>query len=171
MHQATDSRSYCDKVNRLLNGERLTLRKPWGIQTDGDLWEIMEQVIRLKGIGSLRVTWVKGHASQEHFEVKLSSPFLKRGNDKADLLADRGVTSHTEGLLHLAYFYVAKQKASCNLLARIHSMFIRVLFLEAELRQAKEASEEPLRQLTHGTAVPTVPAPAHTDVQLLPKDT
>ena len=48
VHQATDSRVYCNKVNLMLNGKSPASKRPWGIQTDGDLWGIMERVIGAK---------------------------------------------------------------------------------------------------------------------------
>ena len=126
-HQATDSKAYQVKVNKMLAGQNLTAKKPWSLQPDGDLWSIMEDAIRMKGRASLRVTWTKGHATEEHFAKGTSSPLLKLGNDTADKVADRGVLDHCGGLFQLVHYYSSKQRYGKDLLVRIHNMFIRVL--------------------------------------------
>ena len=65
-----------------------------------------------------------------------STPLLKRGNDKADELATEGVESHVEGLLQLACFYAAKQRAYTRFVIRIHAMFC--FFLQQDKHQLKE---------------------------------
>ena len=123
VHQATDSMAYMRKINRLLAGEDLTRRKPWALQQDGDLWQIMDDIIKAKGPQSLRVTWTKGHATEEHIQQGKSTPLRKLGNDKADQAADKGVGQHTDGLLDLTHYYIAKQRVAIALLARIRAMF------------------------------------------------
>ena len=94
----------------LVRGKNLTKKRPWALQPDGDLWSTMERIIKHKGAHSMRISWVKGHAQQKHIDQGLSSEQHKTGNDRADVLADRGVDSHIEGLSHLANYYAAKQR-------------------------------------------------------------
>ena len=49
VHQATDSMAYSKKMEKILAGQDMTERRPWGIQTDGDLWELMERIVKHKG--------------------------------------------------------------------------------------------------------------------------
>ena len=40
-------------------------RKRWTQIRDGDLWELFEQIVKQRGPKSVRITKVKGHATQE----------------------------------------------------------------------------------------------------------
>ena len=82
IHQATDSRAYSDMVNALLAGKKPRGGKPWGIVTNGDLWEQMEKVIECRGADSMKVTWVKGHANNKE-------------NERCDVLAVQAAESNS----------------------------------------------------------------------------
>ena len=38
-------------------------RKPWQFRNDGDLWQVTDNAIRIRGRNSVDVSWVKGHAT------------------------------------------------------------------------------------------------------------
>ncbi len=160
VHQATDSLAYQRKVTRLLKGECLTSKKPWQIQQDGDLRQIMENVIKEKGPKSIKVTWVKGHATEQHLLEGKSTPLLALGNDTADRLAEKGVLEHCDGLLVLAHYYSAKQKALQELTTRGHKMFVRVLKEDKRLREVQATKDEAARKMNQGTKYDSVIIPA-----------
>ena len=130
--------AYKSKVNKMLRGVQLTNKRPWALQADGDLWQMLEKIIKSKGKHALRVTWCKGHANQKHIDSGITTATHKAGNDEADLLADRGVAAHAEGLGCLVNFYLSKQHRATLLLTRLYKMFHRVLLREHELREAGE---------------------------------
>ena len=151
VHQATDSMAYTKKLKRLLAGEDLTTRRPWGIQTDGDLWAIMESIIHKKGAHSINVKWVKGHAKQADMNEGRSCPLDKEGNDNADNLASRGILEFIDGLSQLAAYYAAKQRRYKKLVSRIHAMFLRVLNKEHEYRMEHNKAASIQHKIIHGT--------------------
>ena len=78
IHFASDSQSTVHKAiefvriagaQEKLDEERITWTtnkeylKPWGLQVDGDLWKMIWKAICRRGIHSLKVTKVKGHAT------------------------------------------------------------------------------------------------------------
>ena len=65
-----------------------------GHAKDGDLWEIFHEVIKQKGHLAVKLTKVKGHATEEHIKEGISKQRDKEGNDYADQNADRGVNDH-----------------------------------------------------------------------------
>ena len=115
---------------------------------------------------SLRVSWVKGHATEEHFAKGQSTPLLNK-NDKADAMADRGVLEHCDGLLQLTHYHSSKQRGAKELLVRIHNMFLRVLKADEEIRDSKQKAEEAIRKITQGTNFDTVIIPAQANAPKL----
>ena len=107
----------------ILDSYCLTKKRPWGLQKDGDLWELFERLANEKGLNSLLISWVKGHAKQKDIDEGRSSPTKQAGNNAADDLADLGVADHCSGLLQLANYYASKQRQYRYLIHRIHKMF------------------------------------------------
>ena len=90
-------------MDRILAGEDLQARRPWAIQPDGDLWQIADDLVEAKGPNPLKVTWCKGHATDEHITNGQSSPYLKKGNDIVDILASKGVECE-DGISNITLF-------------------------------------------------------------------
>ena len=67
--------------------------------SDGDLWDHFEKALRAKGTNAVNLTWVKGHATQQHIDAGVSNPVDKSGNDAADEAADVGTLLHGRDLL------------------------------------------------------------------------
>ena len=44
------------------------LRKPWQLVTDGDLWKVAWNILMQRGTTTVKVTKVKGHATEQHVE-------------------------------------------------------------------------------------------------------
>ena len=66
-------------------------RKPWGLQTDGDLWEQAWLAVLKRGPGNQKVRKVKGHATAEDVEKGIATQEERVDNDKSDTNADKGV--------------------------------------------------------------------------------
>ena len=49
IHQATDFMAYKAKANRILQGQNLTAKRPWGLQQDGDLSEMLQHIVDSRG--------------------------------------------------------------------------------------------------------------------------
>ena len=58
IHLATDSKAFLDKaksVHQLVEQQRQP-RRPWALQTDGDLWKHYYDQVQAEGHGSMRIT-------------------------------------------------------------------------------------------------------------------
>ena len=77
---ATDSASMMKKANRLIVAAEREIKeetdgikvkrgspfgKPWGLQTDGDLWQLAWEAIKTRGAGNQTLRKVKGHATEK----------------------------------------------------------------------------------------------------------
>ena len=67
--------------------------KPWGLQDDGDVWEMIAKAIAARGKSATAVTKVKGHAKQEHIDNGETTAAHKEGNDLADEAAGLAKTA------------------------------------------------------------------------------
>ena len=65
-------------------------KKPWGVQTDGDVSEQVWEAIQTRGCDNETVWKVKGHGTQEDLDKSVSKPTDTNGNDKSDALAYHG---------------------------------------------------------------------------------
>jgi len=74
----------------------------WKLTSDGDLWEHFYEAVRVKGANSVRVNWVKGHATKEHIDKGITTETDKCGNHEADAQADIGAALHGEDLIKVA---------------------------------------------------------------------
>ncbi len=61
--------------------------------------------IQAKGIDSVKITWVKGHATEEHILKGISTATKKEGNDAADEAADKGTQLYGSDLIDVAHAF------------------------------------------------------------------
>ena len=103
-HQGTDSKAYLDKMQKLIDGENLTNKRPWSIQANGDLWQWMEDILKAKGRSSFRITKVKGHVTEQQVLEGKYTREHKEGNDEADRLASKGIAEDGDDTMQLVTF-------------------------------------------------------------------
>ena len=72
------------------------------LSSDGDLWDHLYKAVKANGARAAKVSWIKGHAKQEHIDKGRSNATNKVGNDKADIIADQGVDLHGKDLIKTA---------------------------------------------------------------------
>ena len=69
-------------------------KKPWMLQTDGDLWdvewEVASEAIQKRGIHNQDLRKVKGHDTAEDVRKGISTVEDKRGNNRSYENADKG---------------------------------------------------------------------------------
>jgi hypothetical protein len=126
VHQGTDSQAYLMRANKILAGVNLTTRKPWGIQKDGDLWQIFEQSATAKGLEAIRITKVKAHSTSEMIATGVTTSRDKHGNDTADRAADAGILLHGADVAELATFFQARHKEYEKIMGRIYTLILAV---------------------------------------------
>ena len=86
VHLGVDNLGVVRHVGRLLDGCRGPI--PFELVNDGDLLLLMERTLHLRGLDTVRVSKVKGHADEDmvlHGRVRGEDKF---GNDAADEAAD-----------------------------------------------------------------------------------
>ena len=140
-----DNLSFVNRAKAILAGTPQTAKRPWAIQSDGDLWELFERGVGHKGANSIDIDWCKGHATDQHILKGITTPEERQGNFVADAVADTGVIEgHLAGAFQLALYYVDKQSHYLDFVIRIHNLILRVLKAEDELRkeQDKQAKAE-----------------------------
>ena len=82
--------------------KRHPLNRPWGLQQDGDLREVVWAAINARGPSKTRVTKVLGHATDKDIEQGRSTPALRHGNHHADHAATLGTASHKARMVEIA---------------------------------------------------------------------
>ena len=117
-----------------------------------DIWNIIEGIIDDRvNKGTLRVTWTKGHATQEHIDKGILTEEEKRRNEEADWYADRGREEHTRNDVNTKG---AQQRTQIAML--MQTMMLKVwarrleLINEEEQRIANEDNEH--YELEQGSA-------------------
>ena len=82
VHLASDSEAFVNQANSILtaipNGSNT--RRCWATTSDGDLWYHFEQAATIKGPHSIRITWVKGHATDAHVDAGVTTRANQLGN-------------------------------------------------------------------------------------------
>lgn len=108
----------------------------------------------------MRVTWVKGHATQEMVDKGEARLRDKRGNDEADGLANRG-TQDECGIVALGRHYARREKRHVEFAQKVCSTIIAVM-TPVGLKLQDEAKHRKLQQglgLLPRTYIPsTLPA-------------
>jgi len=92
VHIGSDSQVFVNSANEYIDmiNKELTPKKPWRLISDGDSWEHFFNAITIKTTRSIKIQWVKGHATEEHISKGITTFLNKQGNDMADNTADLG---------------------------------------------------------------------------------
>ena len=67
-------------------------KKCWGLMKDGDLWQVFAEHARAKNPEAVKLTKVKGHATNDMVKDKLVRLDDMHGNNEADAAAEQGAT-------------------------------------------------------------------------------
>ena len=93
MHLGIDNAAALRHLNDILQGTTGTWRRPWGMQHDGDMWAILENIVTARGKHATKGTKVKGHATDEEVRRGLATLRDKQGNGTADRMVHKGYDS------------------------------------------------------------------------------
>ena len=115
VHIGSDSRAFVDKANSLLEllvvGKDPGDKRPRALANDGDLWAHFCCAVKAKSPGSIRISWVKGHADQKHIDAGLTTATDLVGNHKADATADEATALYGTDMLDVARWDHDRAKA------------------------------------------------------------
>ena len=67
---------------------------PWSLRPNGDVWFWIHQALNLKGVNAARLSWSRGHATEEQVQCGEVDVYDARANDFADALAKEGRARH-----------------------------------------------------------------------------
>ena len=140
VHLASDSKIFVDEANKII--KNLT-RNPedksnYSTKSDGDLWAYFVKVVKDKGLRSVRFTWVKGHATDEHVAKGIITTIHKEGNHIADACADIGVKCHGEGMNYLASAYNKRHGLYTVFMTKVVKHIVEAHMIHRELIRIAE---------------------------------
>ena len=104
VHIGSDSEVFVNAANLMINKLTTNPSTPYNfkLMSDGDLWEHFHRAVLAKGPKAVKLTWVKGHATQEHVDLNITTNLNKKGNHEADATADLGTALHGESVMLVA---------------------------------------------------------------------
>ena len=82
---------------------------------------------------SIRITWVKGHATKEHIDKGITTQANKAGNDKADEIADIGTKLFGEDVMQIAENLHFKHKYYQNFMFKVTKHIIEAYHIHRQL--------------------------------------
>ena len=94
---------------------------PWERMKNGDIWKFFWQSVTAKGAWAVRLTKVKGHATQEMVDEGTVPLQQKEGNDGADGAADSGAVDMQDDLAKTTNKYAYRQWRYKKFIARVQS--------------------------------------------------
>ena len=86
VHLGVDNLGVVRHVGRILDGKLSS--RPFELLPDGDLLFLSERMLRIRGLDSVRISKVKGHADESMVRAGAVRGLDKLGNDGADEAAD-----------------------------------------------------------------------------------
>jgi ribonuclease HI len=135
VHIGSDSEVFVNNANNMLHNIKHNIKPkvPWKLMHDGDLWEHFYKAATTKSSSAIKLTWVKGHATQKHIDNQVTTMEKKIGNDKADKTADMGTAMHGEDLTKLAAIFHDRHKCYENFMVQVSQHIVEGYLIHGEL--------------------------------------
>ena len=114
----------------------------WKLMSDGDLLEHFYEVVKAKGAQAIRITWVKGHATDQHVEKGITTDKNKVGNQIADEVADLGTALHGKQVMSAAKRMSSRHNQYPQLMKDISQHTIEAYRIHRILTEHNEKLEE-----------------------------
>ena len=158
VHLGTDSQSFRAKALNVHQMVRAGTqpRRPWMLQTDGDLWKLYHDCAQAKTVDAIAITKVKGHATDQMVQQGLVRRADKVGNDEADTAADEGVKLATDQIKDLSDTLSLRQQAYADMHCQLLQHMVFMYLVRAGL----------LIQQQPTTTTPTLHSTPHTTITL-----
>ena len=140
----------------LLGGEVTPLhrespwKKCWQLMKDGDLWGKFMETVKAKNPKAVKLTKVKGHATEEMVESNLVEADDKHGNDQADTAAEKGTDHAQNTLTYFANFYQRRQSEDAKFMERVQRFIVQTKKAEKKLRTDRENEPQVVLDKNHG---------------------
>ena len=158
IHLALDNRGVVDRCNAILAGT-YARRRPWQLIDDGDLWELFEKAATARGLHSIKLTWVKAHASWDYIFGSQDHANTV-GNSQADMAAELAYSSADARSEHqqVLEFHALKQQAYFKLVVRLQAFAASLIQKDKELRREaglKDQGKHAQHFIIEAPAIPT----------------
>ena len=127
IHLGIDNAAALRHLNDILQGTTGTWRRPWGMQPDGDMWAILDDIVSARGKHATRGTKVKGHATDEDVRKGLATHSDKQGNDSADKMVHRGYDSYGLRRRALCVLHDERWNHYATMVGKIQRMMICII--------------------------------------------
>ncbi len=136
----TDSEAFRSNAVGIIESIKRSDRRKaqWKTTSDGDLWEHFFKAVAAKGAHSVRITKVKGHATEEQVAAGEVRSQGKSGNDAADAVADLGVKVHGEDLIKLGGLCRGRRKRYTRLVGNIQQHIVEAYQIHWQLKDREE---------------------------------
>ena len=140
IHVGSDSEVFVNSASELISDiTSASCRVPtWKLISDGDLWEHFYNAVVAKNPKAVKVTWVKGHATEEHVANGITTRRNKEGNEKADETADLGSDLHGKDLNKLATKYNKRHFFYTRFMIQISKHIIEAYLMHRSLTRIKD---------------------------------
>jgi ribonuclease HI len=155
IHLGTDSQAFATRAQSLIKAvaRGAKVKQHWALQSDGDLWEYFYKAVVAKGPNAMRISWVKGHATDAHVAQGITTQANLEGNDMADAIADQGYEMHGERVVHFADLYSKRRHFYSLFYRKVVHHIIEGYLIHKELLRIKDAKEgqatQNLLEVTH----------------------
>jgi hypothetical protein len=141
VHIGTDSAAFKARAERIIQQMRegRPIRTHWKTLPDGDLWEYFTKAVEAKGPFSIKISKVKGHATQPAVDSGEVQAVDKEGNDAADIAADCGTRMHGSVLNMYAALIARRHKEYKQFVCRIHHHILEAYDIHRKLSEQEDA--------------------------------
>ena len=83
---------------------------------------------QIKGAESIKISKVKGHATEKNIQDGISTAKDKIGNDRADRAADQGVKDHTDEVCKISKYQAQRQQKYIQFTKEVHSHILEAFY-------------------------------------------
>ena len=158
IHIGTDSQAFAKKANKLTKDiDENKDDRNWALESDGDLWDLFHKALKAKNTKAIKITWIKGHATEKMVEQGVTTQANRKGNMKADEIADIGTKLFTKEVIEMAEKYHARYEKYVSFMQKVATHLVEAYMLHRKLLNYYEDSKQSEdAKCTHG-------APKHGD--------
>ena len=107
------------------------------------MWELFAKLVRQRGPKSVKITKVKGHATQAMVDEGKVKQTEKTGNDKADEAAEAGATTSQGKIRDFAEMYSWRHIRYRKFMAKIQHYIVELKKEEKKQKQQHEKEKDP----------------------------
>ena len=109
------------------------------------MWLRFYQAVMAKSARSIRLTWVKGHATQEHVDKGITTIENKVGNQEVDAVAGLGTALHGEDVMLAAKCMSARHGKYLKFMKMVSHHIIEAYSIHRELTSRQDKIDEEQR--------------------------